>query len=246
MEWLLSTPANRHLAEDPEKPYAIAVDSKEADRKLFAVYDEVLGTFHSDTLHIGGDEVVMRGRYPWASAAKYPNAAAACSAQMNKLYNYLAHKNVKTMMWADMLLAKGDDPEAASSLLGPGAAFIRSTLPKDITLADWYYTTEPAYPSVDLLRSAGFSHVIGSTWVDAANIQSFALSTSTSGGDGMLQTTWAGYESSARNLRHERAQFVAFVIAAEEAWNGGSVGINGLGYDPAKVFDDAYRLPPYP
>jgi hypothetical protein len=196
-------------------------------------------------MHIGGDEVTMRGQYPCTSRNKYPDAADAFIAQVDKLHAFLACKHVKTMMWADMLLARGDDPETLNSLPAGEAAKIRAALPKDIELVDWHYAAEPTYPSTTLLRDAGFNHLTGATWNDPSNIAGFARSVDSAHQDGLLQTTWAGYESSARNLRHERSQFTAFVVAAEEAWNGGSISADKLGYDPGKVFDQAYGLRPY-
>ena len=81
MEWLFSDPARLALAEDPQTPYAANVTNADTYKFLFSLYDEVLDTFHSPVLHIGGDEVTMRGRYPYLSRATYPTVADAFTAQ---------------------------------------------------------------------------------------------------------------------------------------------------------------------
>lgn len=236
MPWLLDNAHYRNWAEDPQTPYAASVTNPDLDTFLFRLYDEVLDTFHSDTLHIGGDEVTLRGRYPFSSRAQYPTVATAFVAQVTKMHDYLASKNVRTMLWGDMLLASGEGPDACNAPSPADAAWMRGHLPKDITITDWHYAPEGDFASPRLLTSAGFAPVIGATWYNPANVAVFSHALAADRQRGLLQTTWAGYNSSAGNLQHESQQFIAFVIAAEEAWNGGKIPADRLPYDPHQVF----------
>lgn len=244
MPWLLDNAQHRVWAEDPQTPYAASVTNAQLNKFLFRLEDEVLDTFGSDALHIGGDEVTMRGRYPYVSQSRYPTVAEAYVAQVTKLHDHLKKRGVQTMLWGDMLLAPGEAPgETAgftNAVSDAQAQWTRARLPKDIIIADWHYAASAAFSSPKLLQSAGFGPIIGATWEDPANIGAFSRVLAQGGQRGLLQTTWAGYESRAENLNHESAQFVAFVIAAEEAWNGGSVPPDRLPYDPAQVFWTLY------
>jgi hypothetical protein len=242
MNWLLAHKPPG-WSEDPATRFAKRVDSAEADQFLFDLYDEVLDTFHSPTLHIGGDEVFIRGGYPSASIKEYPRVSDAYIAEVKKLSGHLRKRKVATMLWADMLLGPGEAADGHGAADLKEAERMRTLLPHDVVLCDWHYAPAAAYASTDLLRGAGFKTIIGSTWNDPANIQAFAHSLAFQSQAGLLQTTWCGYNSSAANLGHEKSQFVAFVIAAEAAWNGGAVKPADLPYDPEKVFDEAYALP---
>ena len=240
MPWLFSNPANLSMAEDPQTPYAASPSSPQTGKFLFRLYDEVLGTFGSDALHIGGDEVTQRGRYPYRSRSRYPTVADAYVAQVTRLHDHLRSRGVRTMLWSDMLLAPGEAQDAANAPSASQAAEIRSRLPKDIILTDWHYTPSGPFPSPHLLRRSGFGPVIGATWAAPANIAHFSRALAEDNQRGLLQTTWAGYNSSEANLTHEKYQFVAFVLAAECAWNGGQGDAAHLPYDPARVFDRLY------
>ncbi len=240
MPWLFRDPANLPLAEDPQTPYAANVSNPETYRRLFRLYDEVEDTFHSDTLHIGGDELTLRGRFPYRSRAEYPTVAAAFTAHINRLHDHLNARGIKTMLWSDMLLSLGDAKDAANAPSPAQAAEVRAGLPKDIVLVDWHYSTDDPFTSPLLLRRAGFGPVIGGTWAVPGNITGFSRALTRQHQRGLLQTTWAGYNSSEANLAHAKFQFAAFVLAADCAWNGGNLNPRHLPYDPAQVFDRLY------
>ena len=174
MPWLFADPANLSMAEDPQTPYAADVSNPQTDHFLFRLYDEVLDTFGSNCLHIGGDEVTQRGRYPYRSRSRYPTVAAAYVAQVTRLHDHLSARGVRTMLWSDMLLALGEAQDAANAPSASQAAEMRSRLPKDIILTDWHYTADGPFPSPILLRRAGFGPVIGATWATPANITHFS------------------------------------------------------------------------
>ena len=240
MPWLFRDPANLAMAEDPQTPYAANVSNPETYRRLFRLYDEVEDTFHSDALHVGGDEVTQRGRYPWRSRAAYPTVADAYVAHVTRLHDYLKAKGVRTMLWSDMLLSPGDAQDATNAPSRAQAAQMRARLPHDIQMTDWHYGANDPFTSPLLLRRAGFGPVIGGTWATPGNVVGFSRALTAQRQRGLLQTTWAGYDSSEANLLHEKAQFAAFVLAADCAWNGGQGDARHLRYDSMTVFDRLY------
>jgi len=240
MPWAFAGGANLALAEDPQTPYAANVAEPRTDRFLFKLYDEVLNTFGSTALHIGGDEVALRGRYPYRSRARFPTLADAYIAQVTRAHDHLKARHVRTLLWGDMLLAPGEAADAASAPSLAQARRMRARLPHDIVLTDWHYRARGPFDSPRVLRAAGFGPVIGATWCEPGNMASFGQALAAGHGRGLLQTTWAGFNSSEANFRHEKRQFVAFVLAAECAWNGGGVDPARLPYDPALVFDRLY------
>lgn len=244
MGWLFADKANLPLAEDPDTPYAAYVSSHAADQRLFQLYDEVLETFHSPALHIGGDEATLRGRFPWRSRARYPTVADAYIAHVRRLHDYLKTKHVRTWLWADMLLAPGETQDFCNAPTLAQARQMRAALPHDLVLFDWHYAARGDFSSPRRLQNAGFGTVIGASWNNPENIAVFSKALAAQGERGLLQTTWAGYNSRAENLTHEAAQFTAFVVAAEEAWNGGRTDPAHLPFDPARVFRAWYGPPP--
>ena len=221
MGWLLN--AHPEWAEDPQTPYAINTANPDAERKLFAVLGEALQTFHAPALCIGGDEVSLRGRYPFRSRSRYPTLAEAFTAQVKREYAFLRKRGVRTQMWGDMLLAPGDGSDFCHAPNAVQARQIRAALPKDVQILDWHYGPAAPYNSLNTLRGAGFGPVIGATWANAANIAGFSRALAQKQENGLLQTIWAGYNQNENNLRHESAQFAVLVVAADAAWNGGHV-----------------------
>jgi hexosaminidase len=241
MEWLFQDPKYIGLAEDPQTPYAIDASNPATYRFLDRFYDEVIALFHPRCLHIGGDEVTLRGRYPFRSAAQYPTVADAYDATVTHAARYLRQRGVGTMMWGDMMLAPGEATDAATNAPTPAqAAQMRAALPKDIVITDWHYEDTARYPSPALFRRSGFQQVIGATWMTPDNIAGFNQSLNASHQWGLLQTTWVGFDSSAQNLTDDPSQFTAFVLAGDYAWSGRTDPPTHLPYDPARVFASWY------
>jgi len=236
MEWLFSDPGRTALAEDPTTPYAVNTANPDAGRFLFRLYDEALDVFHPKYMHIGADEVTLRGRYPYRSRSVYPTVADEFIAQVTQAHDYLKSRGVGTMIWGDMLLADGEAPDAANASTAAQAAQMRGSLPKDIVITDWHYTPSGDFPSPALFRKAGFASVIGSTWFNPRNIAVFSRVQAENRQRGLLQTTWAGFNSNARNLADDPAQFAAFVLAGDYAWTGANTPPDQLPYNPAHVF----------
>ncbi len=98
--FLISHP---ELRECDDEPYAsTACPSNENLYKLvFDLYDEVIEVFHPKTLHIGHDE--------WwvmcvCDKCRNKDAAKLFAENVQKCYDYLKARGIRTMMWADKLV----------------------------------------------------------------------------------------------------------------------------------------------
>lgn len=240
MDWLFSDPSRLSLAEDPQTPWAMKATNPESNKFLFHLYDEVIDLFHPQYLHIGGDEVTIEGRYPYLSAATYPTVADEYIEQVTSLHDYLKNKGVKTMMWGDMLLARGEAKNATNAPTLAQAKQMRSALPKDIAICDWHYQPNGAFKSPSVFQKSGFRTVIGSTWYNPEDIARFAHALAAAHQTGLLQTTWAGRDSNEQNLIDDPKQFTAFVLAGDYAWTGAAVDPDKLPYSPSRLFEQWY------
>jgi hypothetical protein len=244
-EWMFKNGRNRDLAEDPDEPYAYSVTNPKTYKFIESVFDETLALFGSSYFHIGHDEVAMRGRYPYRDQAKEWGESKLFIYDTNRLHDYLKNKGVGTMMWGDVLLARDESSDgAANAPSAEEAARRRAEVPKDIVICDWHYTpTDPEnYRSLRVFRDAGFT-TIACTWDNPENIRTFAEAAKREGAWGLLQTTWAGYTTTAKTIADQPQQFSAYVLAAEYAWNGGGPKAADLPWDAGEVFEHAMNPP---
>ncbi len=239
MEWLFQKPANRELAEDPQTPYAVNFSNPEAVRYLEGFLGEADTLFGASAFHIGLDEVTMRGRFPYRSEGKnfvdlFTDGAAHWS-------DFFKKRGKKTWMWADMALHPSEVAPCFGTAPSKDAArAVREKLPRDIVLFDWQYGPHNNYPSLKLLKDAGFKNIVAATWYNPRNIDGFARAAAEVGALGAIQTTWCGYESKEAVLDTiERRQFSSMVLAAEAFWNGGSRAT----WKPEEVFSEAWTGP---
>lgn len=243
MEWLLHHPPNRPFAEDPQTPYALNVSDPAAVAHLQRIVAEADDLFDAPGFHVGLDEVTMRGRFPFRSAP-HPFAELFVG-NVRHWHQFFAGRNKTLWMWADMALHPSEvAPSFGTAPTPEDAARIRKELPKDIVLVDWQYGPHATFPSLGLLKSAGFD-VVAATWFNPANIQSFAREAARAGARGALQTTWAGYESREDVLEtDQRKQFTAFVLAAEYFWNGGAgPAPDDLPYRADEIWSQHWQTP---
>ncbi|MBS1705545.1 MAG: hypothetical protein JST40_06695 [Armatimonadetes bacterium] len=236
MEWFFANGKNLDLALNPKEPYTIDPRKAATQRKLEQLWSEVVGVFKPKVVHFGLDEVSMTG---------FPGDESLLTdlwKQHLPFLGQIAAKNkVEMMLWGDVLLAPGEAPDATNGVSKAVAAERRSAVPKGSIIADWHYKNEMnpgAYTSLGLLKADGFKSV-ASTWYQPLNIYGFAHAAKDAG-SGVLQTTWAGYESSEANMLREFKQFGAYVLMGEYAWSGRTQDPRQLGYDPEKVLMEWY------
>ncbi len=246
MEWLFAGKRNLEYAEDPQTPYALNITNPAALAHLGRINAEADGLFDAPAFHVGLDEVTMRGRFPYRSAPR--TFADLYLTGVNHWRSFFAKRGKPIWMWADMLLHPSEvAPSFGTAPTPADAARLRREVPKDIVLVDWQYGPHERFPSLKLLKDAGFS-VVAATWFNPANIQNFAREAAQVGALGAMQTTWAGYESKADVLQTEhRKQFTAMVLAADYFWNGGAgPAPEDLPYDAQEVFTRQMEEPLLP
>ncbi len=254
MYWIFRNNANIELAEDPDTPWAIC-PRREASRHLLRrLFDEVLAIFPCRAFHLGLDEVTLRGRFPYSPECRDASVAQLFSEHFRWLVNELQARGIEqVMLWSDMLLARGEAHDGAANAADAKIArFTREQVLKavadapkpapELFLCDWHYTpTEPEnYRSLDVLRRAGFRHLIATTWYNPRNIHTFAQSARQRRIDGLLQSTWAGYSLTEQSLRDAPEQFLAYVLAGIYAWNGDAPPPEQLPFDIEQFFHERY------
>jgi hypothetical protein len=246
LDGILTTAKTKPFAEDPKSPFALCVSDPNAMKYWEGFITEADATFQADGFHVGLDEVNLKGkgRYPYRSAPKtLPQLYNSAAGRWKR---YFGRRGKRMFMWADMALnAKEAAPSTGSAPTPADAAAIRAGLSKDVTLIDWQYGEQTKFPSLTLLKNAGFRNLMGATWYRPKNIANFTRAVVAAGGTGMVQTTWCGYESNARVLgTEERRQFTAMVLAADYFWNGGAgPAPDKLPYDPEQVFTKCWDNP---
>lgn len=255
-QWVFHNGKHLDLAEDRNHPSDLCPNNPGTYRLVLDVYAEALQLFHPAYFHIGHDEVGIFGRFPahpWCAAQGSDAADAASNlfaSDVAKLAGWLRSHGVRTILWGDMLLNRSEIFDAAANApTADAAAKRRAALPKDAVIADWHYDAIPAqkYPSLGIFHREAGVPVIASTWYDPGNIFGFAHAAIQQGAMGLLQTTWAGFNSQIGVLKQEFQQFTAFVLASEYAWSGNPLQPDKLPYRPEEVFKDAWEnelLPP--
>ena len=179
-EWIFRYDKHFDICEDTTIPYAYCPLNPKSYEFMFPVIDETLEIFdHPEYMHIGHDEVDMLGRFPKHDVCKSLGSAELVYRDTVKIHDYLKTKNVKTMMWGDILLK----PYFAKHI---------DLLPKDILMCDWHYDPATTQRSVDFFQDRGFQ-VLGSAWYDPVNISGFAQYCNQKKSLGMMDTIWAGF-----------------------------------------------------
>jgi len=219
-QWMFTNDQNLDLAEDPEAKWAYCVTNPKTYDFIFTVYEEALELFRPKWFHIGHDEFTHRGRFPHRPSSKGYSAEELLMMDTGRLHAWFAERGVRVMMWGDMLLGKGEAPDACHAATVESAEELREELPEDIVIADWHYIASPpeSFTSLAKFHDAGHK-TVAATWNRAGNIVNFAQAAYENHSLGLLQTTWAGYSLDPVSFEREMHQYAAYVVAAEAAWN---------------------------
>jgi len=147
-------------------PDTYCPSNPESYKLLFDVYDEYIDVIHPKMVHIGHDE--WRIPMDVCPVCKGKDFSELYVHDVNKIYNYLKKKGIKTAMWGDHLLesVRNAGPRDAVSSTGvkyqkPGAlppALVRDSIPKDILVFNWFWGD----PKKELeLQNFGFKQFFG-------------------------------------------------------------------------------------
>ena len=237
-EWMFKNGRNLDLAENPDRPYAYCPSNPRTYDFILPFYDEVVELFNRPRfVHIGHDEVQEPGGFPRHQECKKRSAEQIFVDDTLRIREHLAKKGARVMMWGDMMLSKGDAPDATNAESPEKAKWIRDRLPKDVVITDWHYAPgkPEEFKSLRIFVDEGHD-AIASTWFTPGNIEAFSKQAKNVGAMGLLQTTWAGFNSNEGNLKENFPQFSAMILAAEYAWNSGKTPLEKLPYRADEEF----------
>jgi len=240
-EWIFANGQNLDLAEDPASPHAYCPTNPDTYTFIFSVFQEAIEFFQPRVFHIGHDEVAMSGRFPWRSLSSGKTETELIMEDIEKLYDWFTDQNLEVMMWGDTLLWT---TEASGAALAPSLADAqarRQRLPKDVLIADWHYdASEPEeYISLDVFRNEGFT-AAGASWYNQNNIRNLAKACVDKQAEGLIQTTWAGFNFSIDNNPGSWYQYWAYLWAAEHAWSGQNTPESELPFIAADRFAELW------
>jgi len=235
--WMFHNGQNLDLAEDPETPYAYNPTNPDTYKFIFSIFEEALEFFQPQIFHIGHDEVTLTGRFPYRSRHTGKSATDLVMQDIDKLNRWFKERGVQVMLWGDMFLADGEAPSSTYAPNKEEARKRRQRLPKDVWVADWHYRdVEPEqFISLPLFRDLGHP-VVGCTWYRPGNIANQSIAARNFGAEGMLHTTWAGYNFKIDDNQPQWYQYLTYITAAHYFWSDDTMHPNDLAFDPSEVF----------
>jgi hypothetical protein len=242
-EWLLDNDALRHLADNPDNPYAYDPSNPQTIPTVEKIYAEALEFFQPTDFHIGHDEITNED-FPRREANRQVGVRKLILDSIHHWHGYLARRGIRTHLWGDMFIHASEASDAGFADSLEDARERRASLPPGVVIHDWHYGPDPVekFTSLRVLNDAGLD-TVAATWYDGRNIGRFATAatreayrtdgrTSATGSTlGHLQTTWAGNSFDENSLENNPDQYAAYVLAAEASWNGGFDDPKELPYD---------------
>jgi len=243
MEWFFKPRSTRKWAVNPQYPYTLNPNKSAARKAILSIWDETFTLLQPTTIHVGFDEIGMIGfQLPREKEISF------FKKQLGVLDRYARSKKAALMIWGDMGLAPGEGPDACNGINPERARTIRNSIPKGTWIADWHYlgNADPAVykNSLQLWKKEGFKP-LASPWLLPNNVRGFTLAAIEQKA-GLLQTTWADFESSEKNMLLNIEQFGAYVLALDYAWSGRKELPEALPYDPVRIWTQRFYDQPKP
>lgn len=242
-DWMFTNGQHLNFATDPTAPYQYDPENPAVYTMLFDVMGEAADLFKPRYFHIGHDEVTTGGVFPKPGSTK--TATELILADTVKINDWIKARGMQTMMWGDEFLYYPTEASDAGNATDMAtAAARRAGLPKDIIITDWHYAATTNYPSVPVWKNGGWT-VVGVPWYDWTDITNLTNAVTQNSEMGTIQSTWAGWNMYPDIVNTSAyPQFCAYLVAAEMAWNGGSIAASALGYSPDDVFRTAWNRAP--
>lgn len=225
------------IAEDPgykkRKTGASYCPNKEETYKLiFDLMGELISTTGCSTMHIGHDEIEGMAQCP---VCKNIPPGDLFANDVNKIATWLAAKNVRTIIWGDMLLdatywGKKNVTSTSSNSPTYGNLPVHlglEKIDKCVIICDWHYRDiDKELPTYKYFVDAGHE-VIAGPWYNDNNNYYSALKIKQHGGVGILVTDW-GFLCS-------RSPLATSMLGVAYAWNLLSPTPERLPYNPERV-----------
>ncbi|MFN8497602.1 MAG: beta-N-acetylhexosaminidase [Anaerolineae bacterium] len=210
---LLSLDQYRHLSET-DWPWSLTPASEETYRLLDEWYAEMLPNFTSMQLNVDCDETIDHGLGQSAALAAERGKGRLYLDHILRLRELAAKHGRRIQVWADII---NEYPELIPEI------------PDDVILLDWWYESQPTYPTIDAIARAGRRFMVCpgvSAWnttfprIDNAlgNIRGYTRAGIAAGAVGMLNTEWGDYG----HYQQPEASLYVYAFGAETAWTGGA------------------------
>ncbi len=236
MEWFFANKKNLELAINPDVAYTLDPRKAESRAKINGIWREAMELMQPKIAHFGLDEIDNRGMDDKNLTNRIWDKG------LPMLQSIAKEHKLTPMVWSDMMLASGEAADAFHAPSKEIASHRRKMLTPGTYVADWHYLNDPNPEKFDqslkLWNAAGMKP-IATTWFRPKNIRGFTLS-AINNNAGVLQSTWAGYESNEANFVREFEQFAAMVLMADYAWSGRTEMPDKVGYDPGAVLQKLY------
>ena len=243
MEWFFKPRSTRHLSINPEYPYTLNPFVDEAQKAIKSIWKEAVDLLNPSTIHFGLDEIGMIGY----NRDKYFQVKIF-EKQMSFLNQFAKSEDLNFMIWGDMGLAPGDAIDATNGINKDFSDQIRKSIPEGIYITDWHYKPsieKNKYVSSLKLWKENGNLPIASTWFHPENIYGFTHA-AIKQGSGTLQTTWADFESSEKNMLKNIEQFGAYILSLDYSWSGKETIPVELKYDPILEWVNRFYSQPIP
>ncbi|MBL8994140.1 MAG: family 20 glycosylhydrolase, partial [Spirochaetia bacterium] len=194
-EYLFKDKNNLEIAEDTGAPYAYNVSNPRTYEIIGDLFADMRKIFLAPAfLHIGHDEVTIRGKYPARPENLNTSLADLLWKDLGYYESYAKKESLSLMLWQDYLNGRSH-PEHREALLG-----VAKKMNKNSVIAVWDYRPAADFPEVDEFQALGF-RVVGATGEeDVANLVNFSRYGKKKNIFGMLHTTWTGYSGNAQSM----------------------------------------------
>ncbi len=211
---------------------AYCPNKEETYKLIFDLMGEVINTTGCSAMHIGHDEI--KGMAQCAVCKNIPPGDLFAN-DVNRIARWLAAKNVRTIIWGDMLLdATYWEQKSVSSAHSLSKEY--GNLPvhlglgkidENVIIGDWHYKdSDKELPTFKHFVDAGHK-VIGGPWYSDYNNYYTALKIKQHGGDGILVTDWGFLPT--------RSPLATSMLGLAYAWNLLSPCPEKLPYNPERV-----------
>ena len=245
--WLYNNDQNKDVCEDWEAKYTMCTKNPKSYELVFKFYDELIELFEPKTFHMGHDEILTPGKMPnpdcpYCGDMTKDDVGELFMNFMNKCSDYLNAKGIRTMVWSDMMLFKGESPDACNAISQKQADYCRANLPKDVIVGDWHYDAKDDYKSQKIFKKAG-ADVVGCVWYNPDNIYNMSKMVKKTGNIGQLQTMWCGWAPTDQTIKEAFTQFEANILTAEYSWSDRKEAPTKLPYTQGDMFNKLYSPP---
>jgi len=233
--YVLNKPGYGRLSETAEpKPgrgfWAYCPSNPDVYPLVFDLFTEVIETVEPKRyFHIGHDEFTF---VPFGRCERCKNTPPEqlFAREVKKLHDWLAERNLKTLMWGDELLqdqhGKMYDTYKATPLI-----------PKDIIICDWHYAPWDEFPSLEYFKDNGFQ-TIACGWYNVRNVYNFTRAAKKVGNMGYSGTTWYGIG----RIAVTPDLMAGICLTAENTWSNWNPALDKMPYHPTDRFRALYDI----